>query len=60
MALDAEAAYIVMNSFKNIVAVSFDTTILGIDPQKTLFLFEDDTTPKSKLVKDLYEKILTF
>ena len=59
MALDAEAAYIVMNSYKNIVVVSFDTTILGIDPEKTMFLFEDTSTPKSKLINDIYEIIKT-
>ena len=60
MALDAEAAYIVMNSFKNIVVVSFDTTIFGINPKKTQYLFEDQTTPKAKLINDVYEKIKTF
>ena len=57
ISLDPEAAYLVLNSFAEVVVVSFDTTICNINPKDTLHLLSDEKTKKSKFVSDIYGEI---
>lgn len=55
--LDAEAARIVMEMFPLVVISSFDLSFdLGV--RKTIGLFTDDSTPKSRFIHDIHSVIL--
>lgn len=56
--LDAEAAHIVFEVFPKICVNSFDLSF-DLGTKKTLNLFVDDSTPKSKLIHDIHSVILS-